>query len=85
MSYTDLLNLILGNLGTLVLLVLIVVAFQREWINPGSATTRERERTDRVDTQADKMLDILNDIVRRLELAEEKERWRSEGKAKEET
>lgn len=78
MSYTDLLNLVLGNLGTLVVLVVIVVGFQREWINPGSALLRERERTDRVDTQADKMLDILNDIVRRLELAEEKEKWRQE-------
>jgi hypothetical protein len=40
---------------------------------------RERERTDRVDAQADKMLDIQNQILARLNLADEKEKWRREG------
>jgi hypothetical protein len=78
-SYTDLLNLALGNLGTLVVLILLVVAFQREWITTGTQLTRERERTDRVDAQADKMLDIQNQSLARLNLADEKEKWRREG------
>ena len=41
---------------------------------------RERDRTDRVDAQADKMLDILNDILHQLELNAAKEEWRQGGK-----
>jgi hypothetical protein len=78
-NYADLLQLALGNLGTLVVLIVLAVAFQREWITTGSLLSRERERTDKVDAQADKMLDILTDILHRLDVADEKEKWRREG------
>lgn len=72
-------NLVLGPLGAVVVLALAVFLFQGERVVSGKALDRERDRTDKVDQQADKMLDILNDILRRLELADEKEKWRHEG------
>ena len=83
MNYSELFQLALGNLGALVILMVLVLGFGLGRIIPKAQHDRELEReiqrTDKVDAQADKMLAILNDILHRLDLADEKEKWRREG------
>jgi uncharacterized ion transporter superfamily protein YfcC len=49
MTSTTLLDLVLGNLGAIVLLCVAIVAIWRGWFVPARAYEREVERVDRLD------------------------------------
>lgn len=63
MNQADLLNLILGNLGTLVLLSVAIVAIWRGWFVPGRSYSREVDRVDRLDQLSLKALQTTETLV----------------------
>lgn len=56
----------------------LLVAIGLGWVVPGWVLKAEQERSNRADVQAEKMMEILKDIVDRMERADEREKLRRE-------